>query len=59
MKNYKPKENQKIQKKKGQHSDIDTALHRVKNGMPVRKATEMAGRAESKLRKKSNVRTLI
>ena len=58
MKNYKPKENQKIPKKR-QQSDIDPSLHRVKNGMPVRKATEMAGRAESKLRKKSNVRTLI
>ena len=58
MKNYKPKANQKIPKKR-QQSYIDAALHRVKNGMPVRKATEMAGRAESKLRKKSNVRTLI
>ena len=50
MKNYKPKENQKIQKKR-QQSDIDAALHKVKNDMPVRKAREMAGRAESKLRK--------
>ena len=59
MKKSKPKENQKIPKKKRQQSDIDAALHKVKNGMPVRKATEMAGRAESKLREKSNVRTLI
>ena len=45
MKNYKPKANQKIPKKR-QQSYIDAALHRVKNGMPVRKATEKAGRAE-------------
>lgn len=51
MRNYKPKR-QTGREKKHNQSDVDSALHLVKNGMSKRKAAKTIGMSESTLRSK-------